>query len=47
MDSFGSGNPVVGDFGYIGGIAQEERISSLAEDVEYAIKVAKDFVNCE
>ena len=46
MDSFGCGNPVVGDFGYIDGIAQEERISSLSEDQECAIKVAKGFVNC-
>ena len=47
MDSFGSGNSVVGDFGYIDGIAQEERISSLSEDQECAIKVAKDFANCD
>ena len=47
MDSFGCWNSVVGDFGYIDGIAQEERISSLSEDQEYAIKVAKDFATCD
>ena len=46
MDSFGCDNSVVGDFGYIDGIAQEERISSLSDDQEHAIKVAKGFVNC-
>ena len=47
MDGFdGCGNSVIGDFGYIDGIAQEERISSLSDDQEHAIKMAKGFVNC-